>query len=106
MAPQDDAALEAQEQVLAGRLDRLETPPVEPRRKLLDRCARMRSLDLDPFADEHLQPPGRAGECVSLGHGRKRTAREVTTATSFGQTSVTSDARTCDVIERRRATER
>ena len=68
MAAQDDAAFEAQEQVLAGRLDRLEPPPVEPWRKLLDRCARMRGLDLDLFADKHLHPPRGPSERVTFGH--------------------------------------
>jgi hypothetical protein len=68
MAAQDDAAFETQEQVLAGRLDRLEPSAVEPRRKLLDRRARMRGLDLEPLADEHLQPPGRTSERVTFGH--------------------------------------
>jgi hypothetical protein len=68
MAAQDDAAFEAQEQVLAGRLDRLEAPPVEPWRKLLDRRTRMRGLDLDPLADKHLQPPRGSSERVTFGH--------------------------------------
>jgi len=68
MAAQDDAAFETEEQVLAGRLDGLEPPAFEPRRKLLDRCARMRGLDLDPLADEHLQPPRGASERVTFGH--------------------------------------
>ena len=68
MAAQDDAAFETQEQILAGCLDGLEPPAVEPRRKLLDRCARVRCLDLDPLADEHLQPPRRSSERVSFGH--------------------------------------
>src|SRR5437764_4212484 len=68
MAAQDDAAFETQEQVLAGRLDRLEPPAVEPRRKLLDRGARMRGLDLEPLADEDLQPPRGPNERVTFGH--------------------------------------
>jgi hypothetical protein len=68
MAAQDDAAFEAKEQVLAGRLDRLEPPPVEPRRKLLDRRSRMRGLDFHPLADECLQPPRGPSERVTFGH--------------------------------------
>jgi hypothetical protein len=74
MAAQDDAAFEAQKQVLARRLDRFEAPPVEPRRELLDRCARMRSLDLDPLADEQLQPLGRTSERVAFGHSCQASA--------------------------------
>src|SRR5438045_4448485 len=68
MSAQDDAAFETQEQVLAGRLDGLEPPAVEPWRKLLDCCARMRGLDLDPLADEHLQPPRGPSERITFGH--------------------------------------
>ena len=68
------------------------TPPSKERnrfllRDVLDGRAGVRRFDLHPFAHEHLQPPGRAGECVSLGHRRKRTAR----------VSDTSQARNPDV---------
>lgn len=68
MAAQDDAAFETQEQVLACRIDGLEPTTVEPRRKLLDGCARMRGLDLDPLADKQLQPPRGPSERVTFRH--------------------------------------
>ena len=74
MAAQDDAAFEAQEQVFAGRLDGLEPPTVEPRRKLLDRRARMRRLVLDALADKHLQPPRGPSERVTFGHSCQASA--------------------------------
>ena len=45
-----------------GIVKAVEPPAFEPRRKLLDRCARVRCLDLDPLADEHLQPPRRSSD--------------------------------------------
>lgn len=74
MAAQDDAAFETEQQVLAGCLDRFEAPPVEPRRELLDRGARMRSLDLDALPDQHLQPPRGPSERVSFGHSCQASA--------------------------------
>ena len=64
----DDAALEAQHQVLADRLDRLEHAAVDPLGHALGLRARMRRLDLEPLADEHLQAPRRPVERVALGH--------------------------------------
>ena len=68
VAAQDQAALEAQEQVLADRLDRLEPAAVEPLGRERRGCARVRRLDRDALADQHLQPSRRAVERVSLGH--------------------------------------
>ena len=68
VAAQDEPALEAQQQVLADRLDRLEPAAVEPLGEALRRRARMRRLDLDPLADEHLQSRGGAVQGVTFGH--------------------------------------
>ena len=51
---QDETALEAQQQVLPHRLDRLEAEAVEALREPLHGGAGMRRLDLDALADEHL----------------------------------------------------
>ena len=45
VAPQHEAALEMEQQILAHCLDRLEQPPVEPLCELLARSSRMRRLD-------------------------------------------------------------
>ena len=68
VAPQDTAALEGQEEILALRLDRLQEFSVEAFRDPLDRRARMRRLDLDALADERLERPRGAVERVPLGH--------------------------------------
>ena len=73
VAAQDEVALEPQEEVLAGGLDREQAAPVQLLRHTLDRRARMRSLDLDPLAHEHLQPQRRAGQRIAFGHARQRT---------------------------------
>ena len=49
MRSEDDAALEAKDQVLADRLDRLERPAVEPLGDPLGLGARVRRRDLDPL---------------------------------------------------------
>ena len=71
MAAEGQSALEAQQEVLADGFDRLETPTVEPLRQPLDLGLRVRRLDLDPFADEHLQAPGCAMEGVAFRHAPK-----------------------------------
>ena len=68
VAAQDQAALEAQEQVLPDRLDRLEPAAVEPLGRERRGRARVRRLDRDALADQRLQPARRAVERVSLGH--------------------------------------
>ena len=70
VAAQHEPAFEAQQEVLADRLDGLEPPPVEPLGDALGRSARMRRLDGHVLADEHLQLPGGAAERVTLWHGR------------------------------------
>ena len=73
MAAEDEAALEAQQEVLADRLHPVEPPAVEPLREPFHSGARMRSLDLDALADENLQPLGRPMQRISFGHAGKPT---------------------------------
>lgn len=68
MAAQDDAALEAKQQVLPDRVDRLEPPAVEALGEALQRGTRMRRLDLHALADEDLEPACRPVEGIALGH--------------------------------------
>jgi hypothetical protein len=68
VAAQDEAALEAQEQVLADGLDRFEAPPAQLLGQVLDRGLRMRRFHLQLLADERLQTAGRPMNCVSFGH--------------------------------------
>ena len=68
MAAHDDAAVEAEEEVLADRLDALEHAPVDLPRDAGHLRARMRRLDLEPLADEHLEPLRGAHERVAFGH--------------------------------------
>ena len=75
VAAQDDASLEAEQEVLADRLDGVEPPPVQLFGQVLQRCARVRRLDLDALADEDLQPARRAVEGVAFRHGRARRVR-------------------------------
>jgi hypothetical protein len=51
---QNDTALEAEQQVLADRLDRLEHPPVQALGDSFGPSALVRGLRLDPLADERL----------------------------------------------------
>ena len=68
MAPDDDAALEAKQQMLADRLDRFEHAPVDcgrqARRRL--RCMRLRR---EPVADEGRQALRHQVQRVALGQG-------------------------------------
>src|SRR5437764_15062233 len=64
MAAEDGAALEAEQDVLADRLDALKPPSVQLRRKLLHRRARVGRLDLQLLSDQHLQPAGGAVDSV------------------------------------------
>jgi hypothetical protein len=73
MAPEDETALEAEEEVLPDRLDPVEPPAVEALGQALHCGAGMRSLDVDALADERLQPPGDAVERISFGHAGKPT---------------------------------
>ena len=54
MAAQDDTVLEAEDEVLSGRLDAEQPATIEALGEALDRRPRVWRLDLDPLADEHL----------------------------------------------------
>jgi hypothetical protein len=73
MAAQDEAAIETEEEVLPDSLHPVEPPAVEPLGQAFDRRARMRRLDLDALADEHLQPPGSAMKRIPFRHAAKPT---------------------------------
>ncbi len=77
VAAKDDPVLEAEQKILPRRLDTEQPAAVEALRELLDGRARMRSLDLHPFADEHLQAPGGAGQGVAFGHSCQATGMDV-----------------------------
>ena len=68
MAPDNYAALEAKEKMLAHRVYRLEPPAVHPQGDTRHLAARIRALGLDPIANEHLQATGRTMEGIALGH--------------------------------------
>ena len=68
MAPDDEAALEAEQEVLAGRLDAFEHAPVDLSGHAGQLGARVRRFDLEPLADEHLEPLRGAHERVAFGH--------------------------------------
>jgi hypothetical protein len=70
VAAEDEAALEAQEEVLADCLDTFQPSPVELRRELFRRCTRVGRLDLEPLADERPQAPCGPMQRVALGHER------------------------------------
>jgi hypothetical protein len=73
MAAEDEATLEAEEEVLPDRLDPVEPPAVESLGQALHSGAGMRRLDFDALAHERLQPPGRAVERIPFGHAGKPT---------------------------------
>ena len=54
MAAQDETVLEAEDEVLSGRLDAEQPATIEALGDPLDRRPRVWRLDLDPLADEHL----------------------------------------------------
>jgi hypothetical protein len=71
MAAEHEPSLELEQQVLADSFDALEPATGQAIREPERLRARMRRLDLDPFADERLQPPGRAVKAVALRHVRR-----------------------------------
>ncbi len=73
MTPQDEAAVEVEQEVLAHRFDPLEPAAVKPRSEPFHCRSGMRRLDLDALADEDLQPTGRAMKRISFRHARKPT---------------------------------
>ena len=66
--PEHEVALELEEQVLADGAHGFEPPAVEPRRQLLHGGARVRRLDLELVADEHLQAARCAVDGVAFRH--------------------------------------
>jgi hypothetical protein len=71
MAPEDEAALEVEEEVLADGLDALEPASVESIGETLHRGARVRRLDFDPLAHERLKLARGAVDGVAFGHERR-----------------------------------
>jgi hypothetical protein len=69
VAAQHEPAFEAQEQVLANSLDGEELAAVKPLGDALTRSPRVRRLNADPLADEHLKLARRTVERVAFGHG-------------------------------------
>ena len=69
VAPDDEPALEPEQEVLPDRLDRLEpTSRAEALRDARHLGLRMRRLDLDDLSHERLEPTRRAMERIALGH--------------------------------------
>jgi len=68
VAPHDEPALEAQQQVLADRLDALEGVTVDLLRHTGRLSTRVRRLDLELLPDQHLEPLSGASERVAFGH--------------------------------------
>jgi MerR family transcriptional regulator, light-induced transcriptional regulator len=68
VAPEHDAAFEAEEQVLPDRLHAFQRAAVQALGKPLRRRPRMRGLDLDPLACQHLQTVGSAAQGIAFGH--------------------------------------
>jgi hypothetical protein len=68
MGPEHETALETEHEVLADGLDRFEPPPVEAFGDPLRSGPRVRGLDLDPIADQHLKPRRRSVKRVAFRH--------------------------------------
>ena len=68
VAAENDAILEAEEQVLTRRLDPEQAAAVEALDQPLHRRPRVRRLDLDPLAHERLQPPCCPGQRIAFRH--------------------------------------
>jgi hypothetical protein len=68
VAPEHDPALEAQQEVLADRLNGLQPQAVQAFGHSGHRGARMRRLGLDALPDERLETAGGAMHGVALGH--------------------------------------
>jgi hypothetical protein len=61
VATQDEAAVEAQEEILSVGLNRVQALAVEALRQVEELGPRMRRLHLEHIAHERLQGPGDAG---------------------------------------------
>lgn len=68
VAAQRESSFEAQEEVLADRVDPFQSPAGEPFGDAQPGGARMRRFHLEPLADENLQTPRCAVDAVALGH--------------------------------------
>ena len=68
MAPHDDPTFEAQQEMLADGLYRLEHAPVHAFRDTGHPAARVRRLDLEPLPNERLQATRGSMKRVALGH--------------------------------------
>jgi hypothetical protein len=73
-----DSAVEAEDQVLAVRLNSLEHVAVDPLGNACGASSRMERLGGDPLADEHLEALRGTVDRVPFGHGRTVTAGTVT----------------------------
>jgi hypothetical protein len=82
VAAQDEAAIEAQEQVLAHCLDAQEPATVETLGRQLRRGTRMRGLDRHALPDEHLKPTRGSVEGIAFGHFRNQRSRAGATVQS------------------------
>ena len=69
MAPENQPALEREEEVLPHRGDPLEAPPVDSLGDAQDLRARVARLDRERLADERLEVRRSSMKRVTLGHG-------------------------------------
>ena len=79
---ENDAALEAQDQVLPDRLDRLESPAVEGRRDVRGLRPRVDGFHLERLADERLEPGRGPVEGVALRHSSRSTGASAAARTT------------------------
>jgi hypothetical protein len=68
MAPERDATLEPEQQVLPDRLDPFEPTPVHGRGNARGESARMRRVGRHAQSDERTEPGRNAVEGVAFGH--------------------------------------
>src|SRR5262245_56260409 len=69
VAPQDVSAFEGEKEVLADRVDPLESPSIEPFGDPLPAGSGIRSLDADVLADERLEALRGSVDAVAFRHG-------------------------------------
>jgi hypothetical protein len=75
MRTQDNAAFEAQDEVLAVCGNRLEDASIDALGNALGLCARMRRVGRDALADERLQATRRQVERIAFWHVSQRSRR-------------------------------
>ena len=81
VAPKDDPAAEAQQEVLTVCLHALEDTSVQALGDACRSCPGVTRLDLEPLADEHLQAAGRTVQGIAFGHvGNNRLVGRVRSA--------------------------